>query len=347
MNKTNLVLIIFVVGVVLFLQAGCSSVGPTITFENAVLDFGKVRPRANNIGEFKFTNTGKDLLKITKVERCCGVVTKLERTEYGPDQSGVLKVTFQAASTPSVMNRTIYVNSNDKNNPRVALNIKAEVVMNVSWEPKTISLSPDFENAECPEITIKSVDGKKIFSISRFISTGNCITADINPSVQATEFVLKPKVDISKLTKYSRGGISISLVYAEPNEPPDTVPIVFRTTERFTVAPRSLFVFYSEPQNPVIRTLTITRNYGEDFEVESVSSKDGHVKVLGREAIENGYKYELEITPTPVNDRGRFSDTLTITLKDGQKIEVFCRGILSVPDEKAEKGKEDEKIIRP
>ena len=334
-NKGN-VLTILCLGLVCLLQAGCSTTGPIITFENEVLDFGQVKPGSSNIGEFKFANTGEELLSITNVERCCGVAAKLEKTEYEPGQSGSLKITYPAASVPAIVKRIVYVNTNDKNNPRIALTIKAEIVMGVTWEPKTIKLSPDMENAGCPEITIKSIDSTKKFSIRRFESTAGCITASIDPSAQAEVFNIQPMVDISQLEQHPRGSIIMGIVHPEPNEPPETVTISYVSAERFSLSPRSLIMFYSNPDEPLIRTLKIIKNYGEDFEVENISSKSQHVKVLGKREIENGYQFELEISPMPLNEKKGFNDTLALTLNNGQRIEISCRGIYSVPDEEEE-----------
>jgi hypothetical protein len=78
-------------GLVSFLQIGCQEQArltgkplPEIKFEKLVYDFGEVGPSAKHTGEFKFTNVGEGLLKITKVGRCCGVVTRLDKKEYEP-----------------------------------------------------------------------------------------------------------------------------------------------------------------------------------------------------------------------------------------------------------------------
>jgi len=77
--------------------AGLDKAGPKITFENVVHDFGQVGLGAQDkIAEFKFTNTGEGLLKIEKVERCCGVVTRLDKTEYAPGERGVWTAEYQA-----------------------------------------------------------------------------------------------------------------------------------------------------------------------------------------------------------------------------------------------------------
>src|SRR3972149_3573993 len=108
------------------------------------------------------------------------------------------------------MKRNIYVISNDTVRPRIELTIKANIVTKFSYEPKKINLLLKGENASCPEITLTSVDNKP-FSIRAFKSTGDCITADVNSLVEATKFVLSPKVDMEKLQKNLNGFIEISL----------------------------------------------------------------------------------------------------------------------------------------
>jgi len=312
---------------------------PKITFEKVVLDFGQIGPGVKKTGEFKFTNTGKGLLKILEVARCCGVVTKLDKTEYAPGQSGILTVEYQAPSIPTVINKNLYVNSNDKATPKVELTVKAGIILKVDWQPKVLKLIPKEENFGCPEITIKSVNNKT-FSITQFASTGNCITADIDPSVQATKFVIRPKADMEKLTKMPQGRINITVVYPEPNTPSEMIGLTFHTVQRFTFTPQFLIMMYSEPQKPTTRVLTMLENYGRDFEVVSTLSKGGHVRVLSQDKIEGGCRFQLEITPAPVDENGRFVDTFTITLKDGTKLEVLCRGVFSGKSDDLQKKQE-------
>ena len=62
---------------------------PKITFEDLAYDFGEVGPKTRKTGELKFKNTGDGLLKITKVETCCGCSNKLSKREYAPGESGI------------------------------------------------------------------------------------------------------------------------------------------------------------------------------------------------------------------------------------------------------------------
>jgi hypothetical protein len=300
---------------------------PKITFESLVYDFGKVGPSRKLLGEFKFTNTGDAPLKITKVEKCCGAVTRLAKTDYAPGESGLLKVEYRSSSSAITMQKFLYVNSNDESARRVRLTIKAKIELRVVWQPKILRLSLKEGSPDCPDIVLKSTDNQ-LFSISRFLSTGSGITADIDSSVQATQFVLKPKIDVEKLKTRPGGRITIGLVYPDPNTPPETANITFQALTRFSFKPPMLVALYGEAREAVKKDVWLINNYGEHFEVESAGSKEGRIKVVTQEKVGERYRFSVEITP-PADDAKRFTDMFTIGLKDGEKLEVKCQGLYS------------------
>jgi hypothetical protein len=85
-----------------------SKTGPKIKFESLVYDFGKVGPRKKLNGEFKFTNAGNAPLKITKVEKCCGAVTELNKNEFAPGESGVLHVEYTSGISAGKITKELY-----------------------------------------------------------------------------------------------------------------------------------------------------------------------------------------------------------------------------------------------
>jgi hypothetical protein len=302
---------------------------PVITFEKLVHDFGNIEPGSKNVCEFKFTNTGDSLLKITDVSKTCGCTPfTLEKMEYKPGESGTLKVEYNASRQPTSVKKTLVVSSNDEAKPKVELVIKAEIVSKMDYQPKKLDLLLDKENAGCPAITIKSLDGKP-FSIRGFRVSGQrgliekVITADYNSSVEATQFVLQPKVDVEKLRKELGGSIEITLTHPESG----VISIPFEVLPRFKITPPSLIIYKADMEKPVTREVWILSNYNEDFEVESTSSQEGAIKVLSQEKIDNRYKFELEITP-PATEKGRkgfFTDTFFVNIKGGEKLKITCR----------------------
>jgi len=117
---------------------------PRISFEKTVCDLGDVGRGTKNTCEFKFTNTGSadGGLKIGKIKRTCGcTVFKLDRKEYAPGQTGTIRVSYIAGKSTALRQKHIYVPSNDKDNPKVKLTIKARVVQMVEAAPQKLGLS--------------------------------------------------------------------------------------------------------------------------------------------------------------------------------------------------------------
>jgi hypothetical protein len=89
------------------------------------------------------------------------------------------------------------------------------------------------------------------------------------------------------------------------------------------------------PQKPVKRNVSVVNNYGEDFEIESVSSDKDATRVLSREKVENGYELVLEVTPPPTQNYGSvFRDVFSVTIKGGPKLTLSCRCFYSTKKKK-------------
>ncbi len=74
---------------------------PAIVFEQVVCDLGQVGVGTGNLCEFRFGNAHEGMLKITNVKATCGcTVVQLDKREYAAGESGVIKVTYTAGSTP-------------------------------------------------------------------------------------------------------------------------------------------------------------------------------------------------------------------------------------------------------
>jgi len=299
---------------------------PKIMFEKVIHDFGKIGPGTRPTCEFPFKNAGEGLLKITRVQSTCGcAVAKLTKREYKPGESGTIHITYIASQRAGPTRNYVYVHSNDKANPKVALVVKGTIIKKVTYEPKRLNLLLERENADCPEITITSVDGKK-FSITSVRSTANCITADIDSSIESAKFVLQPKVDVERLQKSLNGTFVINLSHPELKY----VTLVYSALSRFTINPPRLVSINSEPGKPIKRDVWVLNNYGETFEIESVSSQNGLIKVTSQQKVSKGYQLKVEITPPPIeNNKKVFKDVLSVSIKGGEKLAIECNGFYS------------------
>jgi len=297
---------------------------PKIVFEKIVYDFGTIAPGGKHNGEFKFTNKGKGLLRMGKINSSCGcTVPKLTKLEYAPGESGEIKVEYSPGKSVGEAKKTLTVATNDEENANVTLTVTALIVIKVECKPESMNLSLKEANGGCPKVTLRSLDNKP-FAINGFKSTGNCVSLDYDPKVQNTEFVVQPKVDVDKLQGNLNGRIEISLTHPECNG----VSISYTALPRFSVSPPSIVVFDAKPENPVKKQVVVINNYGDNFEIESVASQKGILKVLSQERGNARWTLDVEITP-PAFSEGKprmFTDLLTITVSGGQKLEVTSRG---------------------
>jgi len=300
--------------------------GPQIEFEKKVHDFGSLPPDTWYVCEFKFRNTGDELLKLGKIKSTCGcTVPRLSKNQYEPGESGVVRVKYHSQRRPGRTTRHLIVLSNDKNNPRITLSVEANIELKVKYEPKTLDLVLDKDNAGCPRITLKSLDARA-FAIRRFKSTLDCITADYDPSVRAVELVIEPKVDMKKLKMRLRGSVDIDLTHPGCK----TINIPFKTLPMFKLSPPSVVIFDADPQKSIKKQVLLKCNYARSYEVESASSQKGIIKVLSREKVGDRYRFELEITAPPATGKPKlFTDVLSIKMRSGEKVDLVCRGFYS------------------
>ena len=297
--------------------------GARIKFDNLIHDFGDMDPDSSNVCEFAFKNVGDALLKILNVHPDCGcTVFTLEKKEYAPGESGTLKIKYHSVPRGGSVARRIVVSSNDPVEPNVTLTMKGRVVERVAYEPTKLNLLLKGGVEAPPTVTLTSLDGKP-FSIKGIKSSVNAISAQFDPAVEATKFVLQLKVDKEQLQKVSNGIVEIELTHPAAK----SVSIPFSALTRFKLNTTTILLFDAEPGKPIVRNgITILNNYQEEFEIESVKSKEGITKVLKKDQIRYGYTFSLEVTPPDSAGTQRFSDEISIQIKDGELLKIKCQG---------------------
>jgi hypothetical protein len=313
---------------------------PKIKVEAPVQDSGNIGPETQHTLKFAFKNVGTAPLKVIRVKKCCGSVTSgvQEGQEYPPGQGGTLEVQFSSGTYPGPLVRSLSIETNDPNEPVASLTIKANVVYPVEHQPSRLELFAKQENAGCGPITLKSADGKP-FAITGFRSTANTITAEFDPNKKATEFTLNPKADMEKLKRSPKGQISIELTHPECKN----LRILYDVSPEFTISPPTLTLFNLKADQPIRRDVWVMSNNQQDFEIESVSSQRGSMKLIEskkvpptaaeQEAVSKGakagarYQLQIEITPPSLEDkRSILSDVLEVKIKGGDTLTLQCRG---------------------
>lgn len=109
-----------------FAQTSASETAPVMSFEKTVHDYGTINKNADGKCEFKFTNTGREPLILSKPRSNCGcTVPDWPQEPIMPGQSNKIVVTYDT-SKPGPINKQVTVISNAVNSP-VVLQIKGMV----------------------------------------------------------------------------------------------------------------------------------------------------------------------------------------------------------------------------
>jgi hypothetical protein len=297
---------------------------PIIRVDKPLHDFGKVAPGSKNSCEFEFKNVGNAPLIIKKVHSTCSCsIGKLEKKEYQPGESGKITSSYRASTTEGTVKKHLYIESNDPKNPRFELTLKATIELKVAATPKKLDLLLKEENAGIKPITLRSKDQKE-FSIKSITSSNTVITAEFDPTVKASQFVLNPKVNIEKLKKTLNGNIRINLDHPECK----TLTVRYTAKPLFEVSRPRIILQNAVPEKPVIKDVWVKSNYGENFEIESIKSEKNYMKILSQKKQANSVKLQVEITPPPRSDQKRryITDKLKINIKDSDTLTISLSG---------------------
>ena len=126
------------------------------------------------------------------------------------------------------------------------------------------------QNARTAELTLRSIDGKP-FAIAEIKTTAHAVSFEFDPAEKATKFVLKTKIDTEKMGAHSNGRLQLVLTHPECS----SIVVPFTVLPNLRADPPAINVLNAEPQKPVQKELWILSNYGEDFEIDKTTSREG------------------------------------------------------------------------
>jgi hypothetical protein len=294
-----------------------------IKFDVPSHDFGQVGPESENNCTFKFTNVGKDILKIDRLQGTCKcTVPDLQKKEYAPGESGEITVKFHAPKFKGPTSQHVMVYSNDSNNPRAELEIKATVYLQVQVTPEQMTLSLVDPNAGTGPIAISSLDGEK-FAVTKIESTGNVISIASDSNNFSGKHIFKPVVNMDNLRNTLNGFIVFTLTHPKCGE----IRVQFSCLKEYETSPSVIIIRNAVVGEIQKRTIYLTSNYNQPIDIESVTSDNGIIKVIKQEKTENRFEFNVEIAPPLSENKSHvFSDTLHIKLKGKGQLDVACRG---------------------
>src|SRR5690348_2598334 len=121
-----------------------TNAGPKIDFATPTYDFGRTKSGDPVKYTYYFTNTGNQVLELTRVQPSCGCTTAGEFSKkVEPGQAGSIPIQFNSGNFNGPVFKTITVSSNAKNQPTTVLQLRGTI-----WKP--IELVPAYSVLTIP-----------------------------------------------------------------------------------------------------------------------------------------------------------------------------------------------------
>lgn len=103
--------------------------GPGLAVEPQGFDFGEVRQRRTLSKEFRLVNFGDAELQLVRITTSCGcAVVESGARVVAPGESTRLRVELQTREDRGEVVRTVLLETNDTDRPRVLIELRATVV---------------------------------------------------------------------------------------------------------------------------------------------------------------------------------------------------------------------------
>jgi len=120
---------LFILLILAFTTINAQTKGPKIVPSENDFNFGDINEGEIVAHNFKIFNKGDEALTIIDVKASCGcTAVQPEKRELKPGESTSIKVEFNSIGRIGKQNKTVYVTSNDKQNPQLRLVFTANIL---------------------------------------------------------------------------------------------------------------------------------------------------------------------------------------------------------------------------
>jgi hypothetical protein len=102
--------------------------GPAISVSAEVWDFGTLKRGEKNAGEITISNQGSDTLSVSLHPTCDCLEARMESERLAPGETLPVYLTYLGDEIKERTTKTLYVDSNDEVNPRIAVKVTGKVI---------------------------------------------------------------------------------------------------------------------------------------------------------------------------------------------------------------------------
>jgi hypothetical protein len=284
-------------------QAASGASKPRIKFDQTTYDFGKTSQVETVTGTFSFRNTGDAPLVMGKPTTSCGcTVAGVKPSTLKPGEKGELTFSLNLGRTRAVLNRQITVESNDPENPKVVLTIKADYTPLYEMSPSSIYLA--LREGDTTNLTarVTRTDGKPI-KLAKITSGQPWVHASVRPNTEGSNASVQLDIKVQAEGKSRYFSDQLVALIEGSDQPAFTLPISGRITGDLVLTPESLYWPISDPDKAIkARRILLKSSRPEKLEIKNLSSSLPQITV---ETVwnEDGKNVELIAKLASVPDR--------------------------------------------
>ena len=202
---------------ILLLSVSAISARGQLVFDQPEQSF-RVKPEQESIvAKYRFTNTGKESVKIENVKTSCGCTTAgLKKTDYAPGESGEIEAKFTFGGRIGRQEKAIQVSTSQSTEKPIILRLVVDIEDQIHIQPELVfwrvGEQPDPKKIE---VSIADDANVKILSV---VSDNPLIRAELSEVKSGKEYEIQiTPTDVSR-----QGGATLLIRTDYPQQNPQT-----------------------------------------------------------------------------------------------------------------------------
>jgi hypothetical protein len=327
MHRLTLVLIILVAtlaGTAQVVADEDDGVRPRAVPIDPIKDFGTVAKGETLVHEFGIQNKGSAPLEVTEVRPACGcTVVEFQRT-IAPGAIGRIQAAVRTDNYAGPISKSIAVFTNDAENPKLQLTVRAEVKPYIKVIPGFARFN--YVKEEPIGVVAQSLwaeEGGDLAIVSvkspydhLEVSCREATEDELHPQGRGRqwrlEIALDPESPVGALSDY------VEIEVDHPKQKTVRIPISGFVRPRQHVTPPEVDLGQLEGASlPLKRTLSFTNFISDAIELKDVeTSIEGLSIAVEASARQPGHRFKLILTVGPGVPKGEFSTTIEIHTTD-------------------------------
>jgi predicted double-glycine peptidase len=268
---------------------------PNMLFEEYLYHFGKADQNQKIEHIYKLKNTGKEKLIISKVRTTCGCMTALlSDKEIPAGGEGEIKVTFDIGQRRGKQTQTIYVHSNDSDEPLVKLILTGRVKAYTVASPNQIY----FGSTKRGEGAIKRInifEGEERIRITKVESTSKHLFTEVFNTIYDKRPGYEVIVALSPDTPINLLNEKIIIYTDSKRRPIIEIPVTGEIKGPISICPDNFFFGFVKKGKSISRKVTLSADNQENWEILRIENCPNPISTKIK-SIQKGKKYEVIAT---------------------------------------------------